>query len=192
MKKKTIELYKIDELPVEARVKTIEKHSDINVDYDWWDFIYQDAERIGLKISQFDVYNRKIDADFILEPEQVAKNIMNEYANSAPLHTAAKSFLDTNDVYELEDFEHEVKRQYLKDLREQYEHSTSNEAVIETLKANEYYFDLEGEIHTPDYIPTLRERLAKIFRTIRQRLSWLDLFMALPAMTAIIRAFLTA
>lgn len=192
MKKKTIKLYQIDELPVDARVKTIEKHSDINVDYDWWDFIYQDAERIGLKISQFDVYNRKIDADFIFEPEQVARNIMNEYANSAPLHTAAKSFLDTNDVYELEDFEHEVKRQYLKDLREQYEHSTSNEAVTETLKANEYYFDLAGDIHTPDHIPTIRERLANIFRTIRARLSWLDLLMALPAMTAIVRAFLTA
>jgi len=37
-------VYKFDELSKEVQEKVLEKHSNINVDYDWWDFVYEDYD----------------------------------------------------------------------------------------------------------------------------------------------------
>jgi len=54
---RTIEttVYKFDELSDEAKQQSIENLYDLNVDYEWWDCTYEDAENIGLKISEFDL-----------------------------------------------------------------------------------------------------------------------------------------
>lgn len=55
---KTIELklYKFSELSDEAKQKAIEKFSDINVDYEWWNFVYEDftekAKNAGFDVSK--------------------------------------------------------------------------------------------------------------------------------------------
>lgn len=255
MKTKTIKLYQIDELPTEARAKTIAKHSDINVDYDWWDFTYDDfytmASYFGLNVdlkktyftlsqsqgngSAFTAY---IDAlklidciksqswkeyapeenfNFVITPniERISKLIASKYIDyNAWVETANretdirleteygfdnpnsnKSNIETA-IEELTDLIESVckslNKWFFNSLRDESDYRQTNEAVIETLKANEYYFDLAGDIHTPDHIPTLRERLTNIFRAIRSRMSWPDLLMAIPMLTALIRAFLTA
>jgi hypothetical protein len=48
-------VYTWDELPEEAKDKALEKLWDLNFDHDWWDFIYADAEAVGLKIVAFDL-----------------------------------------------------------------------------------------------------------------------------------------
>ena len=48
-------VYKFDELSDEGKEKAIERYYDINVDHDWWEHIFDDAERIGLKITSFDL-----------------------------------------------------------------------------------------------------------------------------------------
>ena len=55
MKTKTINLYSFDELREESKKKAIQNLWDINVDYDWWQFIYDDAKQIGLKLTGFDL-----------------------------------------------------------------------------------------------------------------------------------------
>lgn len=40
-------IYTYDELPPEIQEKILEKNRDINVDHDWWDYIYDDAKEIG-------------------------------------------------------------------------------------------------------------------------------------------------
>ena len=57
MRIKTTEtkVYKFEELTDEQKEKAIEKLYDINVNYDQWDFTYDDAERIGLKLEGFDI-----------------------------------------------------------------------------------------------------------------------------------------
>lgn len=57
---RTIEtnLHKFEELTEGAKEKALEQLWDINVDLDWYDFTYEDAEKIGLKISEFDIDRR--------------------------------------------------------------------------------------------------------------------------------------
>ena len=55
MKTLTINLYQFSELSDEAKEKAISNLSDINVDFDWWTNTYEDAARIGLKITSFDL-----------------------------------------------------------------------------------------------------------------------------------------
>jgi len=44
------------------------------------------------------------------------------------------------------EFHHSLKEEYLSMLRQEYEYLTSKEAIIETIKANEYEFNEEGEL----------------------------------------------
>ena len=46
METRTYNVYKIDELPKESKQKAIEKYYDINVNWDWWDFTYEDAVQV--------------------------------------------------------------------------------------------------------------------------------------------------
>lgn len=54
---RTIEtkFYQFGELSDEAKKKAVENMYDINVNYDWWEFIYEDAEQICCKINGFDI-----------------------------------------------------------------------------------------------------------------------------------------
>lgn len=55
MRIKEIKVYAFDELSDEAKDKAINKLYDINVGYEWWDSIYEDARNIGLEIESFDI-----------------------------------------------------------------------------------------------------------------------------------------
>ena len=55
MRYEKIKVYEFNELSEEAKEKAIEKLWNINVDYEWWDCVYDDAENIGLKIKEFDL-----------------------------------------------------------------------------------------------------------------------------------------
>src|SRR3990172_9884255 len=48
-------VYKFDELTTEVQNKVIQSFSNLNVDYDWWRSVYEDAEQIGLKITEFEL-----------------------------------------------------------------------------------------------------------------------------------------
>ena len=54
---RTIEtkVYKFSELNETAQQAAIQKNCDINVDYNWWEFTYQDAKQVGIIISSFDI-----------------------------------------------------------------------------------------------------------------------------------------
>ena len=63
------EVYKFKELSKEAKQKALDKHRDINVDYNWWDFIVEDFSRsikedgieIDVKTLSFDLYPKHVD-----------------------------------------------------------------------------------------------------------------------------------
>jgi hypothetical protein len=57
---RTITLYKFDELSEKAQQKALDNLRDINVDYNWWEYIYEDAANIGLTITEFDLGYSKI------------------------------------------------------------------------------------------------------------------------------------
>lgn len=55
MKTKTYNVYTFEELNDEQKEKAIMNLSDINVNHDWWEYMYSDAETIGLRITGFDL-----------------------------------------------------------------------------------------------------------------------------------------
>ena len=167
---KEYQVYSFDELSEDAKEKAIYNLYDINVDYSWWDFTYLDAERIGLKITGFDLArNRHASGKFLLSPNEVAQNILNEHGESCETYKTAKSFMDefepiftdyldeSSEDYEssdledqLTDLESEFLNSLLEDysiiLENEYEYLTSEESIIETLKANDYQFLEDGKL----------------------------------------------
>ena len=48
-------VYTFNELSDEAKQHAIESLYDLNVDHEWWENVYEDAENVGLKIEGFDI-----------------------------------------------------------------------------------------------------------------------------------------
>jgi hypothetical protein len=55
----TVLLYQYNELSEEAKEKALQRFADVNVDNEWWESIYEDAERVNLEITGFDLGNSK-------------------------------------------------------------------------------------------------------------------------------------
>jgi hypothetical protein len=170
MKTKTINLYQFAELSDEAKEKAINKLSTINVEHDWWDFVYMDAEGIGLKIDTFDLdRNRHCKGNFTLSAWEVAQNILNSHGDECETYRTAQNFLndfnpvfaeymdETNEKYEskesedkLSDLESDFLNSLLEDysmmLQNECEYLQSKESIIQTIEANEYDFDEDGNL----------------------------------------------
>jgi hypothetical protein len=171
MKTIEIKLYKFSELSEEIKENAVNHLCDINVDFDWWDYIYDDAKTIGLKINEFglDRY-RHATGNFLFSACEVAQNIFNNHGEFCKTYKTAKLFIkdwqsvfneymdETNEKYESTESENELMElednflnSLLEDysiiLQNEYEYRTSNEAIIETIEANEYYFTKEGKLY---------------------------------------------
>ena len=163
-------VYKFEELTDEQKDKVIEKHYDINVDYDWWDSVYEDARQIGLKITAFDIDRGSYcKADFIHGAIDTANLITENHGYKTETYQDAVNYLKerkellaselkkneddedfTEDDVDFEDIDHEflksLREDYLIILRNEFEYLTSKEAIIETIEANDYEFDENGNI----------------------------------------------
>lgn len=213
----TYTVYSFDELEDDIQDKVVEKHADVNVDYEWWDYdgllCLTDAEMKSRHIQMSDNW---WESD---KHKNSLGNIIGEY----PAHTGLFSYsriyfdIDRNNYIQFpdltincdetfrkflripkrlwsrcdyrfeshrygynegstrlviepelrdertQDYREPTERQQaiidrameimnekideaLSDLQKTYDHLTSEEAIIETLKANEYEFTAEGEI----------------------------------------------
>ncbi len=155
MKTIKINLYSFDELSKEAQEKVIDRHRDINVSFDWWEFIYEDAKNIGLKIDSFDLdRNRHAKGEFILSARQVATKIMKDHGKECETYLTANAFLNEWDSAKDEDIE-ELEANFLTDLLEdysimlqkEYEYQTEAAQIIGAIKANEYTFEKDGTMN---------------------------------------------
>lgn len=166
----TRNLYKFDELSDEAKEKAIENMYNINVDYEWWENVYEDAENIGLKITEFDIDRGSYaHGNFTLSAEEVAANIIRDHGEACETYKTAENFLKEHDpVYadymneesknyesrESEDKLQKMENEFLKSLLEdyritlshEYDYLTSEEAIRETIEANEYEFTEDGKL----------------------------------------------
>lgn len=167
MRKKIIEkiVYKFEELSEKAQEKVLWKLADLNADYGWWDSVYDDAQNVGLKITEFDLYrNRHCKGYFIGSAVETAEKIVAEHGSVCETHKTATTYLkdrtelvkkyngDNDDIIdnECDDLDSEFLRSILEDysilLQKEYEYLTSKEAIMETIKLNEYEFDEHGNI----------------------------------------------
>jgi hypothetical protein len=165
-------VYKFDELPEDAKEKALEKLYDINVNYDWYEFTYEDAKQVGLIIEEFDIdrgsYCR---GKFTESAESTAQLIIDNHGIDCETYKTAQAYLkerdevvdiaerDENGEFEDEnalddkldeldaEFKKSIFQDYLIILRKEYEYQSSEEAIKETIEANDYEFTIEGNIY---------------------------------------------
>lgn len=150
---KPVEVYTFDELPDEVKQKVLENYWDINVDDDWWDFVYEDAKRIGVEIDKFDLDYRKIGGELLLPVEDIISKIFTEHGKGGDTYALALKYknaavqADEDAQEEINDkFKGAILNCYLRMLKDEYEYKTSTEAIKETIEANDYEFTSDGKI----------------------------------------------
>lgn len=171
---KQVRVYSFEELSDKAKEKAISEFYDINVSHDWWDFTYDNAKDIGLKITAFDIgRGGYCNGDLMWSAEEVADKIIANHGESTGTYKLAKEYVsDFNKLVEkysdgdnktvvaedkqgdfddeLSDLDEEFKKQllneYLSILDKEYEYLTSDEAVTETIIANDYEFTKDGKL----------------------------------------------
>jgi len=186
-----LKVYKYDELSLKNQEKIRDRFRETQCEYDWWEFVYEDATTIGkiLGIAIEDIYFSGFasqgDGCCFIGSYEFNPNWEKDLKAYAPqdeqLHEIGSALADCQsgdvlleakitkadhhyshegtvhiDVYDSED-SHEVDdpgisealrdfmRWIYKQLEAEYEYQMSDEAVEETIKANEYEF-CEGDL----------------------------------------------
>ena len=92
---RTIEtiLYTYRELSEEAQKKAVENSLYWNVEFDWWDSAYEDAERLDCKIGGFDL-GRSWDIDFELQGTvgDTVQAILSEHGETCDTFELAREY----------------------------------------------------------------------------------------------------
>lgn len=171
---KETKTWKLSELPEDVKEKAISKLFDINVCFDWWENTYEDAKTVLLEITEFDIGRASYcKGDFIESAEDTAEKIMTEHGGSCDTYQTAKSyshdrsalikkysdgkntdFITEDNEYDFDNDCNELDEEFLRSILEDYriilskefDYSTSEEAIIATIEANEYDFDVNGNI----------------------------------------------
>ena len=170
MRKIEINIFKFNELNEEAKQNAISNLYNINIDYNWWEFIYEDAKNIGLKITSFNLdRNRHAKGKFILNAPEVAQNILSNHGKECETYKTAESFLEVwqpifnaymdeeSEKYESSESEDEMQEledDFLNSLLDDYsiilqnacDYLQSDESIIDTIEANDYEFTEDGEM----------------------------------------------
>lgn len=170
-----VKLYQFEELSNEAKENAIEKNRIMNVEYDWWDCTYEGMKEVGVKINSFDIYYRNINIT-IEDSEHTASKTIEYYGEGMEVVKISKRFIadrdalikklgEGNDIagysvkeefideydeeieYLEEEYRKEMAEEILTWLRDEYEYLQTDEAVSETLIANDYEFTEEGAIY---------------------------------------------
>lgn len=177
MRTAAVKVYSFDELNTDIQKKVISNLSGPTIDESWYEFMFEDAKTIGLKITEFDLdRNRHAKGEFINTAEDVAEAIIENHGIDSGTRKEAQTFLDEFRSLDaelsaaqrgepdedniatiegkIEDLQSEFKDQLLEEyallLQKEYDYQYSDEASIERIKSNEYEFTADGEIfHQP-------------------------------------------
>ena len=174
MKTIEVQLYKFDELSEDIQEKVLEKMWNVNVDYEWWEFIYEDAANVNMEIKAFDIGRGSYVQANIPDALETANLILKEHGENCETTKTANNFLIERDNLvaqysdginqevvaeeneaefdaECDDLEEDFKQSLCEDYRiilsNEYDYLTSEEAIKETIEANDYDFTADGELY---------------------------------------------
>jgi len=164
MKTIEIKVYKFEELDKQTKEKVIDNYRNINVeDFQWYDWIKDDFNRLGLEIQEFDLGRRNYVKIYIENFEDTSNYIIEEFGDSVAIKQTAKNYINEYEKIQAnfkedEDIEREVElldeqyeKEYSEDilsyLRSSYDWEISDEAITGTIEANDYDFTTEGKIY---------------------------------------------
>ena len=166
----TFKVYKFNELPEALKQRAIDKHIHINVDFDWWDCVYEDVKtNLGIQLHGFDIgrgsnvdYNKSELLTNIRSSGDFLKAFKESYPTHEYLQTMLSDYSELNDKAKISEYSELIEEQldileyeitsnleymFLTLLRNEYDYLISNEAIIETFEANDYEFKETGEIY---------------------------------------------
>lgn len=166
-------LYQFDELSDEAKEKARDWYREGALDYDWWNFTYDDAKTVGLIIEGFDLdRNKHVDGSLNVSGLESCKLSIANHGESCDTYKLAVEFLPQfetltkkledmqanednkeseldieDEIEELEkDYTYQLRKEYTSMLQKKYEYLISDESVDENIRANEYEFTENGKI----------------------------------------------
>jgi hypothetical protein len=159
-------VYTFDELSDEAKEMAVQEYANINLYFDWWEGTFEDAEQVGIKLTEFDIDRRYCHGEFIEDAENIARLILEKHGDRCETYKDAwefqnavsvqgSIFMDRDDDEEFRDsdqynelcevFQRIVLEDYWLLLQKEYEYRISEEAIIEGIEANEYEFTEDGK-----------------------------------------------
>lgn len=166
MRKVEIELYKFEELPTDIQAEVLAKQWSINVEWDWWDTTYEVINDNGMTCKGFNL-DRGQSISLYLNNScyEIATDFLQ--FGECDEKTAAIEFIDKMDeitgligdneegLEEYEEkamvlegeFQHQLENFCFKWLQDEYTYRMSDEAIKETILANEYEFTKDGVIY---------------------------------------------
>ncbi len=106
MREVTFKLYKFNELSDEVKEKVLDDNRYFQVEYfDWWEYVYEEAENIGLKIVEFDLVRRYIRMKLKENILSSIKKICRNFDKEEEIYKLAKEYYDEIIKYFKEDEE---------------------------------------------------------------------------------------
>lgn len=93
MRQETINIFAFEELSEEAKKKVLREFCDINVNYGWWESIYNDAENVDIKIDSFDIDRGNSISGSFDDLETVCNKIIIEHGESTETAILALEYL---------------------------------------------------------------------------------------------------
>jgi myo-inositol catabolism protein IolC len=160
----TTNVYSFDELSEQAQQNAIEKLYDINVNFDWWEYVYSEAKELGMEINGFSldrnyhcnikltdsavsICHKIVENHSACETYKTAKEYIQKYDELFAKYedTTENQHIINDELYDLdEEFTKQIEQNYLSMLKSEYEYKTSEETIKETIIANEYEFTEDG------------------------------------------------
>lgn len=161
MREIIVKVYQYDELNEKAKERARNWFLEACGYDEFWEYSYEDAENIGIKITSFDLYRRTISGDIITSAPQVIQEILENHGKHCETYKTAKRYEpafkalemvrdndDANFDDEWENAEHEFKHDILEDylamIQKEYDYVQSKEYLEDGIRANEYEFTENG------------------------------------------------
>jgi hypothetical protein len=94
METTTIKLFKFKDLSETAQQKAIKNLANINTRFDWWYFIYSEANNAELKITEFDFAKKSINGEFVSTAINCALCIFQIHCSGTNTFVTAKKYIE--------------------------------------------------------------------------------------------------
>ena len=145
MKQIVTTLYTFDELPQEAKQKALLENYQINTEHDyWWKERLDELEDLGFEVCRFELWRNVLDITPEIDLCDIVWNITTEHGENCNIYKIAKQF--ENLQIDEDEFINKISDEYLRLMNEEMEYLESEEVIIDTFRANDYHFDLNGKI----------------------------------------------
>lgn len=165
-------VYKFEELSDEAKKVALEEQYQFEIEMEWWEYLYSEAEGLGFEITEFNIYHY-CRGNFKDSACEIAENIIFNHGEHCDTYKTAKSFLedwkklvikysDGVDISrvaegneydfdnEADDLEDEFKRSLFEDyrilLKQDFEALSDEEHLVEMITINNYEFTEDGKL----------------------------------------------